>query len=195
MIKVKYKTLCALLVVGVFALFIQGCGKERTGFFAKKYHNTTARYNRYYHGNLILAEVKEGLKQSHKDDFNEILDVYALGDVEGLVGNASQMDEIVKKAANIIDKHPRSKWIDDTYLLIGKSHFYRGDFFSAIDVFNFIYSKYRDPKVKGEAQLWIAKSYFLQEKFLEAEALISKIEIEKEPTKRLKGELHYPCCL
>ena len=169
---------------------ICGCGKEKTGFFAKKYHNTTARYNRFYHGNLILEEAKEGLKLGHTDNFNEILKVYALGDVESFSGNASQMDEIVKKAANIIDKHPRSKWIDNTYLLIGKSHFYKGDFFSAIDVFNFVFSKYRDPKVKSEAQLWIAKSYFMQEKYLEAEALLTKIEIENEPTKKLRGELY-----
>ena len=190
MIKVKYKTLSTLLVAGIITLLVQSCGKERTGFFAKRYHNTTARYNRYYHGTQILEEVKDGLKQSHKDDFNEVLKIYALGDVEGLGGNASQMDEIVKKAANIIDKHPRSKWIDNTYMLIGKSHFYRGDFFSAIDVFNFVFSKYRDPKIKSEAQFWVAKSYFLQEKYLEAEALLTKIEIDKEPTRNIQGELY-----
>ncbi len=190
MIKVKYKALFTLFMVGVSLLFAQSCNKESTSFLGRNYHHTTARYNRYYHGKQILEEVKEGLKQSHKDDFNELLQVYAYGEVEGFVGNASQMDEIVKKAANIIDKHPRSKWIDNTYMLIGQSHFYRGDFFSAIDVFNFIFSKYRDKEIRSEAQSWIAKSYLFQEKYLEAEALLTKIEIEKEPTKRIKGELY-----
>ena len=189
MIKVKYKALLTLLLVVVTIAFLPGCSKENNGFFGRKYHNTTARYNRLYHGNLILKEVKESLKQSHKDDFNEILKVYPIGDVESLDGNSSQMDEIVKKAAILIDKHPRSRWIDNTYMLIGKSHYYRGDFFSAIDVFNFVFSKYRDKETKSEAQLWVAKSYFLQEKYLEAEALLTKSEIDKEPTKAIQGEL------
>jgi tetratricopeptide (TPR) repeat protein len=170
-------------------MLLVGCGPDRNSWMAREYQNTTARYNRYYNGQVILDETVRGVKESHVDDFNKIISIYPYGTAENLTSNSGQMDEILKKSAHTLIKHPKSKWIDDTYILIGKSHFFRGDFFSAIDVFDYVYSTYRDKEIKDEAQLWILKSYIQLEKYLEAEALYGKIKLNEEMSKRLKGHM------
>src|SRR4030065_1163703 len=39
--------------------------------------------------------------------------------------------EAIKKASKVLEFHPKSKWVDDALLLIGKAYYYQGEYLKA----------------------------------------------------------------
>ena len=143
-----------------------------------------SRYNVYFHAQKKLNESIEDLVLLHKDDFTKPIEVYPYGDEANATTLKPKMEEVMKKASFVIDKRSRSKWVDDCYLLIGKSHFFGGDYFSADEAFQFVNSQYIDKPINFEAKLWILKTMIKQNKFEDAEAVYkSFLREEKFPSK------------
>lgn len=147
-----------------------------------------ARYNKIYHSQKTIRETDEDIKKAYKDDFNKILPVFNLGNESSLKGNGGEMDKVLKKTSKVIEKYPKSKWTDNAWFLMGQSYFYRGDFFAAIENFEFVSSKYKNTDIAYRANLWTLYSYILMEKESESLAIITKLKNEKAfPEKYKKG--------
>lgn len=101
------------------------------------------------------------------------------------------MDEVIKKASTMIDKHPRSKWVDDAYLLNGKAYFMKGEISAAIDLFEFVQSHFTDPKIQFSAQLWIARSFYVKGQYIDAEILVQNALKNPEFPNALTTEANY----
>jgi tetratricopeptide (TPR) repeat protein len=114
---------------------------KKTGMIANKFQDLTTRYNRYFNANLRYTEGIQTLEKSHKDDYSDILSIYAYkgGDGSSITGN---LDEAIKKTSIAIQKKPNSKWVDDCYLLIGKSYYLKGEYDSATESFQYIIKNY-----------------------------------------------------
>lgn len=72
------------------------------------------------------------------------------------------------------------KWIDDSYLLIGKASFYKRDFFPAIETFNYLIKQYSTKPIKYHAYLWLARTYIEMEKYKKASDFLSIFETDKD---------------
>ena len=64
-----------------------------------------------------------------------------------------QMDKAIDKAGVVIQKHSMliknkeyCNWIDDSYLLIGKSHYYKGDYLAGLEIFTYMQKQYQGKK-------------------------------------------------
>lgn len=116
---------------------------ERTG--EKKFtklrrfaHNTTTHYNYYFNANNRLNAVVERAKMSQKDDFSQLLSFYPYS-LENTAAEVSELDSVIYKAtAGILLHDLRSDWVDNMYLLIGKSYYLRNQMDSAALSFQFI---------------------------------------------------------
>ncbi len=162
------------------------CDKNRNTFVNRKYQNMVARFNVYFNGNERLDDAVAGLENSHKDDYKQILDVYPYSTEEARKSLSGKMDEIIKKASKIIADRPLSKWVDDAWLLQGKAYFFKGDYFAAIENFQYINSKYKGTPISYEATLWIVKSYVFLNKPGEAEAIIGLMNNDPKFPEKLK---------
>jgi hypothetical protein len=106
-------------------------------------------YNYYYNANRKINEIVERAKLAHKDDFNELLPFYNFS-IKTTSNDAAELDSILYKAtAGIVLHDTRNSYIDNLYLLIGKSYFYWNKFDSAHRIFQFINYNYF-PKGKDE---------------------------------------------
>jgi len=152
--------------------------------------NTVSRYNRIYHSQKQIASTDKQIKESYKDDFNKILPIINLGNESSLKGNGGDMDKVLKKTSRVIEKHPKSKWTDDAWFLMGQSYFYRGDMFAAIETFEFVSSKYKKTDIAYRANLWTLYSYIIMGKESESLAIISKLKNEKSFPKAYKKGLY-----
>lgn len=114
---------------------------KKTGLIANKYQDLTTRYNRYFNANLRYTEGIQSLEKSHKDDYEDILPIYAYKGGDG-ASITSNLDEAIKKTSIAIQKKPNSKWVDDCYLLIGKSYYLKGEYNSATEAFQYIVKNY-----------------------------------------------------
>jgi tetratricopeptide (TPR) repeat protein len=153
-----YKTSEIFLVLLTVMLFA-GCSAERKNVISKTFHNTTARYNAYFYAKEGIKEVEDAIEENHKNNFNEVLKIYS--DVDSGVINSmrEQLDEVIKKASIAIQRHPNSRWVDDSYILVGKSRYYGADFVNAIETFKYVNTKSEDDNARHEALVWLMRAF------------------------------------
>jgi tetratricopeptide (TPR) repeat protein len=181
---VKFRPILALLFIVLF----NSC-KNSDSWLAKQWHNTTAHYNMFFNAEQKWLETVAGQKDGFKDDFRKYMELYNYGSGDALKANLGVMDEIVKQSSTMIDRHPKSKWVDDAYLLTGKSYFMKGDFIAAQTLFEYVNSNFKSPIMKYRAQLWIYQCLVYQNKLGEAESLATTLKNDKEFPKQLQFEL------
>jgi len=179
--KFKYIFICLILPI-----LLSGCST----WLGRQYVNTVTRYNRIYLAKEKITATDEGIKINYIDNFNMILPVINLGDENSLKGNGGVMDEVLKKSSHVIEKHPKSKWSDDAWFLMGQSYFYRGDFFAAIENFEYISTRYKGTKIAYKANLWTLYCYVLMDKQSESLAIINKLINDKTYPKEFKKGIY-----
>lgn len=182
----KFKILIILSVAVSFQAYAQNKDK----WFRRNWNNMVSRYNVYFHAQKKLNESVEDLMAMHKDDFSKPIEVYPYGDETTATTLKPKMEEVMKKASFVIEKRSRSKWVDDSYMLIGKSHFFAGDYFSADEAFQFVNSQYTDRSINYEAKLWILKNMLKLKKIDDAEALYKTFIREEKFPKRINNQLY-----
>ena len=116
---------------------------EKTGEkkFNKVTHltqNTVSHYNYYFNATNKLNKVIEMAKSSQIDDYTRLLPFYPYS-LEITASQKTELDSVIYKAtAGILLHDLRTDWVDNMYLLIGKSYYYRKLFDSAALTFQFI---------------------------------------------------------
>ncbi|OAB80209.1 type IX secretion system periplasmic lipoprotein PorW/SprE [Cochleicola gelatinilyticus] len=160
-----YKTTLLLLVVLVLA----ACSRKKNTFLTRNAHAVKAEYNALYNGGVAFEQGKEGLAQTYRDNFWEILPVERLEleekfDVPG-TSKDPNFNKAEEKAAKAIQKHSiyidgkeYNPQIDEAYMLLGKARYYDARFIPALDAFNFILDKYPTSNNINHAKVWKAKA-------------------------------------
>jgi len=104
--------------------------------------NLTARYNYIYNSNVLLTEYNEGLIQTYSDNYDKILPVYL--DPEPQInltltpGVANKsLDDVIFKGQTIINDKSFSNYIDDSYMLLGKANYLKGNYFISSEYFDY----------------------------------------------------------
>lgn len=112
-------------------------GKKFT-FKRRLLQNLVTRFNAYYNARTRLEEAQRQAMRKHRDDYDSLLTQYPYipADFSGLQGN---LDSVRFDAGYGIQIHdPRSKWIDNLYLITGKAYYFQQDYANAIAAFRFI---------------------------------------------------------
>jgi len=119
--------------------------------------NILARYNYYYHANKKLHDISHMVSRQGIDNYNYLLPFYPYS-VQSLGLSKGDLDSVIEKASiNIQIRDPRSKWIDDSYLVIGQAYFYQGEWDKANRTFQFINTTYA-PKKKDDYKAVVGSS-------------------------------------
>ena len=112
--------------------------------------NIVTHYNFYFNANNKLEKVIQNAKLAHKDTFTQLLQINNFS-LYHTAQQKQELDSVILKSNNGILLHDlRNDWVDDLYLLMGKSYFYQQKFDSAIDVFQYINYNFQ-PKDKNES--------------------------------------------
>jgi tetratricopeptide (TPR) repeat protein len=164
--------------------------QSNQGWLKRNWHNMNARYNGYYHSVELLNQSIKTLEDGHKDNFNQVITLFPYGEPEQGQSVSGNMDEIFKKTSQLIKKHPKSRWIDDAYLLIAESYFFKNDPYAAIETFQYVASQYPDGDLKYDSKVWIIKSFLRQEKLADAEALMGLLKQDQNIPHRLDKEIN-----
>lgn len=158
-------------------------------WLSKQWHNTVSHYNYYYNASVLVSDAREDAIISYKDNYKDILSLYPIPEASTLKGNGAKMDEVLKKCSHIIDKHSKGKWVDDAYLLMGDAHLFKGDFYSAVEVYEYVAGSFKNTTSSAQAEINIVVTYILQGKKEDAEALYLKLNGKKDFPAKLKTQL------
>ena len=116
--------------------------EKKIGAIKHFFSNTVSHYNYFFNANVKLEEILEKAKESFVDDYSKLLPFYNYS--LNTTAADKNLDSVIYKTNSGILLHDlRSDWVDDLYMMLGKSYLYRKDFDSAYYVFqylNYIYA-------------------------------------------------------
>jgi len=95
-------------------------------------------------------------------------------------------EKSINRGAKILRDHDNSKWVDDALLLIGKSYFYRQEYFSADQKFSELFANTQKPAMKQRAVMWRGRVFLEMELYSEG---ISYLENQLEDIEKWKKPL------
>ena len=116
--------------------------KSNTGKKIKKprrfVQNTITHYNFFFNANVKLNTVIARAKAQNKDDYTRLLPFYNYS-LDATSAYKKELDSVIYKSTmGILIHDTRNDWIDNLYLLIGKTYYLKKDFDSAYITFQFI---------------------------------------------------------
>ncbi len=181
----------------LLAFMVWSCSTKKNTLTRRIYHNLTGHYNAYWNGNESFKEGQAELAKVLKDNYTVVLPVLNYGTAENAASIGPNMDRAIEKASIVIQRHSMYfnnkeyvRWIDDSYLLIGKAHFYKQEYSAARRTFDFVIKRYNDNPISYNAMLWLANTYVQTAEWDKAQALMdliqSKIDKEAVPQEVVK---------
>jgi tetratricopeptide (TPR) repeat protein len=161
-----------------------------------------------FNGQQSFERGRESMRKSLEDDFSNILPMFAYSKSAGGQVASSDMNRAIRKGRKLIEKHsitvkpPKrpsrgsspeylafynqrefNRWVDEAWMLIGKSHVFQRDWYEGISAFDMIVQIFPEKRVRFEALLWIARAYIemgdLENARLTLERYSSEVEDEK----------------
>jgi len=187
----------AVVVLFFAGLFLfNGCSTKKTGWAHRYYHSVITRFNGYFNANELMKEAEMSIDLAMPDDYTEILPVYKELPIENSELVSSDMDIVIEKCARVITKNSirkrgveHTKWVDDSYFLMGKAFYYKNDFAKANKVLNQVAKKYKDQESRFDARFWLARIAAKDENYDKAMKLLALLEGDKELPERLKLDI------
>ncbi|MCJ7812353.1 tetratricopeptide repeat protein [bacterium] len=98
--------------------------------------------------------------------------------------------QAIDKALKLIDFYPESNLVDDALLLIGKSYYYREEYFKSQSYLLELMTKYPQSELIVETGLWLAKTNLVLGNYPDAEEGFNDILKDDNPDK-FKKEIYY----
>ena len=193
------------------AVLLAGCSNTKNTMSRRAYHNLTSHYNVYFNASQYYLEGVQKIESELMCDYTEILPVFKV-DAPGAADLArSDMESCIQKCGKNILTHsitskPKKhygrggmdqselefynkpdfcKWIDDTYLLMGKANYVAADYDRAESSFRLVTTRFKHEPAKFEAQMWLAKTMSAQKNYSEALEIINKLNSDKRHPKKL----------
>lgn len=165
-------------MAGLFLLLLS-CNPTRDRWINRKWHSLTGHYNIYFNGEQKLLDATKQLEKSHVNDFNKVLDVFPYGNESAAKASANLLDEALKKFSGTIQLHTIGSYTDEAYFNIAKCRFFKQDYYSAVEAFQYVIGQYEKKGYKNISSAWIAKCYLGLHKIEEAEAVAGLLTSEK----------------
>ena len=180
------------------------CSTEKNSIIHRGFHNLHAKYNGFFNANEIIKLTYNDFLKSRKEDYNSILPIYPLPSEEQSKNWYAPMDTAYRKCELVIYRHRMphkkkgkyrnkewGKYIDDNWLTMGKTRYFKKDFPNALKIFQHIENKYPIENNYYQSIFWQAKVLIEMRAFDEAEELLLTLLLkheeqinEKQPQKK-----------
>ena len=142
-----FKTFLFLFLLPFLLLSCSGIKSSWTNF--------RAHYNSYYNAENSF---KAGVKKVKEQPVEVNPELPQRVHLKPAKVSAESFNNTIEKGADILRRFPESKWTDDALFLLGKSYYYTGDFFLAIEKFEELNQLTENSRFKQEALIWKARS-------------------------------------
>lgn len=111
---------------------------KKFGAMRKAMQNMYTHYNYYFNANATLNNVLAHAKTSYKDDYSKLLSFYNYS-LNTTVQDSANIDSVIYHCtAGVLLHDLRNNWIDNLYFVLGKAYFYRMNFDSAMNAFQYV---------------------------------------------------------
>ncbi len=145
-----------------------------------------------------MREEEGALRGNYKDDYTQVLPIFIYPDEEKSQKLYPQMDKIIDKCSEVIERHSiyqrkkeHIKWIDDSYFLIGKARLYKQEFGLAEETFLWVYQSYKKNPNRYQGLTWLIKTFIETRQFDKAEEFLDLgLDEKRKIPEELLGEFY-----
>ncbi len=157
-----------LSYIALVLFLFTGCGSVKQGW-----KDFTAYYNTFYNTNQYYdAGLERNLRQVPQINPVQPIRVHLPPTNAGL----DDFEQAIERGSSILRNHEESKYVLPAIFLIGKSFYYRSEYFSALEKFQELQTL-ADGNLQQEAILWQGRTYLEMANFNEG---IRFLEIETD---------------
>lgn len=199
----------------LFAMFLfVACSTQKNTLVSRSYHSLISHYNIYFNGKESYKKGVSRVDDGYKNDYNQLLNVFTYIDKTLNATASSDMEIALKKASKVITFHsikakpvfkdnkltPSQKefmarneynaWVGNSYMLVAKANFYKGDFPQASKTISFVLREFPKDLVKYEALIWQARINIQSNQYTEADKILVNLQSDKKFPKRYLSDLN-----
>ncbi len=167
------------LAVVIF-IFIGACSSERNTFTNRAFHNLTSHFNAYYLADVKIKDVENQVKTKYKEDFTQVLPVFIPIDSATIQQNKEKLDSARELSSKAVDWHRISKWVDDSYYLLGKIDYLQSHQDDAQNAFKYVNSTSKDKDLRHQALISLLRLYVDRREYENANFTIDYLSKETE---------------
>lgn len=136
--------------ITVLAFLLAGCGSLKQGW-----NNFTAYYNTFYNAKKFYDSGLEKNRNQLPDiNPNQPIRVHRPPTNAGM----EDFEKAIEKGSNILRNHEESKYVVPALFIIGKSYYYRSEFFAALEKFQEL-NTISSGENRQEAVVWLGLTY------------------------------------
>jgi len=147
----------------------------------RNFHSITTKYNGFFNARESYKAGLKRLDQLHEDNYEEVLSIFRYGSKQQAATVAGDMETAYQKASTAIRRHSMNirgveynRWVDDSYYLIARSQYFKGDYNLAILTFQYIIRQFESP-LKYRSMVWIAKSQVRSGDYMNAQQTLERL--------------------
>lgn len=169
-------------------LVLLGCSPYKNNPLNNSYHDLTAHYNAYFIANERIKEIEESIFASQEWNYNKVLPIFPQFDTTKSASLVKEIEDCIQKASISIQRHPGSKWEDDSYILVGKARHYGSEFPDAIETFKYVNTHSENNNSRHQALTELIRSFVEFEEYNNAVAVtdyLAKEKLNNENKRRL----------
>ena len=164
----------------VVLFFLGACSSQRNTFTNRAFHNLTSHYNAYYLADTKIKEAEYQVQENYKEDYTQILPVFIPIDSATIQNNKTPLDSARELSSKAIDWHRISKWVDDSYYLIGKIDYLQARTDDAKNAFRYVNGQSKDKDLRHKALISLLRLYIDQQALEDANFTIDYLSKETE---------------
>ena len=185
--------LIKLSILSFTFLLFWCCSTEKNKVLNREFHDLHAKYNGFFNANEIIKVTYNDFLKTRKENYNLILPIFPIPDVEQSKNWYAPMDTAYRKCELVIFSHrmPHAKkgrnrnrewcqYIDDNWMTMGKTRFYKKDLPKALKIFQYVENHYEIEDNYYESIFWQSKVLIEMGAFNEAEEILLSLIIKFE---------------
>ncbi|PSL02987.1 hypothetical protein CLV48_10896 [Cecembia rubra] len=149
-----------LTILGIIAMILlSACSSEKNTFTNRWFHNTTSRYNAVFYAKANIGEIEKTIEKSHREDFTQVLPIFFPIDSALIDQNEELLVDVRDFASKAIDWHRISKWVDDSYFLLGLADYYDGKFDESSNTFRYLNVNSKKKRVRHRSLIQLMRQF------------------------------------
>lgn len=171
-----------LFYIVIAFLFLTGCSTLK-----QEWKNFNAYYNTFYNTKQFFNEgVKKNKRQIPDISPQQFVHIYPSPTAAG----REDFDEAISRGSSILRNHEDSKYVLPAIAIIGKSYYYKGEYFSALEKFQEL-QILADGNLEQEAVFWQGLTYIELNIFREgANVLETELEVVENWNKAKQASVY-----
>ena len=177
--------------LALISLLVIQCSTEKNSIIHRGFHNLHAKYNGFFNANELIKSTYNDFLKSRKEDYNTVIPIYPFTTKEESKNWYAPMDTAYRKCELVVFKHRMphkkkgkyrntewGKYVDDNWLTLGKTRYYKHDFANALKIFQHIENKFPLEDNYFLSIFWQAKVLLEMQAYDESEEILLNLLVK-----------------